>query len=247
MENIKIRWTYQPKDFFEFEPQLGIGWVVRDGEASLTLNNENYLERYESSAKNAENFLKAWFNASAIIANKTYTLLPPAIEEYSSNGQKQVKVNISGVACIVAAPQIDILIKDEAGNITTDTREERKAKTHKLYQLLSKNYSDPYALKVLKSRLEAIKDVQNEFVHLREITEALKEKYGDYQKAAFNLRLPIPEWRALERIINESEINRSPHRGQSITNREPTNEELSKVRNTIENILIEFLSHSTTN
>lgn len=100
------------------------------------------------------------------------------------DGRKDIFLFPDPIKIRVTTSPVDIIITDQNGNVTADTRRERINSIQKLGDLAKKfRGTDITADSVLRSYQEAVNDPGNELIHLYEVRDALNERFKK-EKAA---------------------------------------------------------------
>ena len=141
---------------------------------------------------------------------------------------------------------VDTLIVDKDGKVTVDTKRERIEKKKRLAEIVAAHSAkDPLLTALVQSHEAAIRDADNELVHIYEIRDALVAKYGGDAKARKALGLSDPQWSKFGRLCNVEPLRQGRHRGKSSgVLRDATAQELDEARGTARAMIEEYLRNS---
>lgn len=228
-----LEWRYEPPTYFEApvsRRSRDYDLAISDGVAMATLCcpkdpvPEPLRQEIESRIHNE-------LLARQLLIHQKYTLHIPTIRQERSDGSSGVTVMMQGVACIAAVGTVDIVVKDAQGRITKDTKAERIAEHHKFIEAIADPaQKHPPVRRLLLSYRAAVEDPNDEFVHLEEIREALKNHYGSVKKATRQLGVSDTKWRRFGNLTNGPYLQ-GRHRGLHNTKCRPaTLEELKEAR-----------------
>jgi hypothetical protein len=130
-------------------------------------------------------------------------------------------------------------IADSIESITADiTREEKE-----FAELLVKHRNDSTVHSMLSSCGNSVKNPANELVHLYEIGDAIKTKFGRKHKAIKALNLK-EDWDRLGKLSNHEPLTQGRHRGEHIgTLRDATDEELAEARLIAKRMILAYLKY----
>lgn len=235
----ELEWSYQPQGFFEerFMLALSDGELVADyGKATLTLAvpttpiSAADLQRMEKQVSGV-------FEVRQLIAHRSFELNVPITVQHNSDGTGDILVSITETVC--AVDHADAIITNANGNIVRDRKAERLASEMKMIaSLSSKLVSSSVLSGMVSSYGQAVRDPQNELVHLYEIRDAIAELYGGEHGAKKVLGITSTDWKALGRLANNEPLREGRHRGQTIGElRSATQEELEDARRIASNLI----------
>lgn len=98
--------------------------------------------------------------------------------------------------------------------------------------------SDATVAFLLISYNNSVNDPANELVHLYDIRDALKSRFGYWKKACTALGITQREWNRLGNIANDAPLKQGRHRGKNAEHlRDATGSELIDARNIAKNMI----------
>jgi len=226
-----IEWTYSPTDFFE-EPrhiqQEHCELTIKEGKVEAKIDPE-YGDPRPALREELDAKLTSLFMGAQLVVAKPFKLSLTSTYHERPGGGKDIFVELSDVIGVVDI-QADIKIVDKDGNVVADTRaKERIRQTHFLADLAAKyGHTDEVAKKILQSHRNAMDDPNDLFVHLYEIRDALKIRFGGEKETKRVLRIPEEEWKDLGRLANAEPLTQGRHRGAKSGLRDATKQEIDR-------------------
>lgn len=240
----EITWRYNPASFFNehFILLLNCGeFSAQNGNAMLKLKSDIDPTLPETFISIKDEVL-AVFEIRQIIAHCSFELFSPQTIQYDSGGARSVSVNIMGIGCFALSGQSDIVITNADGIIVIDTKAERLASEAEFINDLSPKMMCSSTLRAIaRSYGQAVRDPQNELVHLYEVRDAVAKYYGSESSARSALKISKKEWQTLGRLANEEPLRQGRHRGKKIVGLRPAAQsELTEARAITKNIIKAF-------
>ncbi len=241
-----FEWTYSPADYFGESLE-----VVRDGYtmrispgavearvASKTFE-ENPLIREEMHAALNDRFLGA-----QLIAFRPYELSYSRRMRVHSDGRKDVFIELKGGAVTATCGTLDIRVTNADG-VVYNSKAERTAALRRQAELVQLyRPSSPVLEAMLTSYSNAIRDPQNELVHLYEVRDALGAELGGEANVVAALGLARSAWKRLGQLSNNEPLRQGRHRGKSgAALRDATHAELQEAREIASAMLSLYLNH----
>jgi hypothetical protein len=137
------------------------------------------------------------------------------------------------------------VVKDKDGNVVSDSRKQRITKKQELAERVAKHRSqDPVLASIAASYQSAVTDPDNELVHLYEILDALKTKFGGKDAALASLNIEKESWNKLGQLANHTPLRQGRHRGSKIGElRNATKTELEEVRHAARTMVEAYLDY----
>lgn len=242
----KIETDYEPGDFFEAP------YAFECDSYRLEINDGLACMSFASDQPNEELFntsLKAIFDRRKIQTRQPYSLAAePRRVRYDHQGNAHYTLHCEAAEFSLSGGEVHFLLRDKDGNVIRDTRAEKTAleAEEKRCRIEVVNNANDNLLSVLPkgallvklgaSYAAAIDDPGDEFVHLREIYEALLTEFGRKSDMCERLDLDTDECEDAGRLyglVCNGEIKQSAHRGQHLgTLRSATTGELQFARKT---------------
>ena len=228
---VVLEWTFSPPDYFE-----GVIEITRD-EYVLRIDNGIVEAKIDPEAYDRDpnyrialhELLNARFLAIEVLTHNPYNLSKSSMYRLHPDGRKDVTVFPEAGHIVLTGGATDILVKDKDGNIVADTRRDRIEKKKKLADLAEKHRNDTVLMALLNSYAYAVRDPNNELVHLYEIRDAVAKKFGDNERTAVGIS--SSDWKRLGQLANSEPIRQGRHRGKTIgALRDATELELKEAR-----------------
>lgn len=241
-----FEWAYSPPDYFE-EPFE----VVRD-DYTMTIS-VGKVEAWVAShtfAKNPairdemQSFLNDRFLGVQLVEFRPYELSDSRRTRVHPGGRKDVFIEVKGVAAIAAGGTADIRMTNADG-VVCDSKAERIAAKRRFAELVQLHRSSSQTLTaMLTSFGNAIRDPQNELVHLYEVRDALSVEFGGKPNAIATLGLMSSAWSRLGQLSNDEPLRQGRHRGKSGTAlRDATHAEMQEAREIARLMLSLYVNH----
>ena len=241
-----FEWTYTPPDYFE-EPFE----VVRDDYTMTILHGK--VEARVASNTFADNpairdemhaFLNDRFLGAQLIAFRPYELSDSRRTCVHPDGRKDVFIELKGVAAVASGGMVDIRVTNADG-VVYDSKAERTAAKRRLAELVQFHRpSSPTLTAMLTSFGNAIRDPQNELVHLYEVRDALSVAFGGKSNVIAMLGLTSAGWSRLGQLSNDEPLRQGRHRGKSgVALRDATHAELQEAREIARSMLSLYVNH----
>ncbi len=246
LDVVVLEWTYSPTDFFEEVIQIkheDYDMRIEKGKAEARIRPDVYNKRPKMRDELHE-ALSYRFLSNQFLTHKPYNLSKSSESRFHPDGRKDVRVFAESgmVKCKVGS--VDILVKDKDGNVITDSRKERLDKSKEI-AILVEDYrgKDRLMGSLLRSYSDAVDDPANELVHLYEIHEALKTRFG--KKRAL-IELGVDKERStLQRLADDEPLRQGRHRGRNAEKlRDATEAELEEARSCARRLLDAYLRYS---
>ena len=236
-----LEWEFTPLDYFE-EPFE----VVRDdytlqvekGRAQARIAAEKFADdptmRDRIHAALSDRFL-----AVQTLTFRAYTLSEPRRIRTHPDGRRDVLIDLKAASAIAMGGTIDIRYTSADGTTIVDTRAERIATKRAFAEQVERlRPLSPVLAGMLASLGAAVRDPQNELVHLYEVREALANEFNGGRAAIGALGIASDDWSRLGQLCNDEPLRQGRHRGKmGAALRDATHEELEEARNLARNML----------
>lgn len=254
MSKVVFKWSFTPPDYFEEPVEINCHKhviQVSSGKAEVAVDSTGY-DADPTIRKALHDCLNDRFLAIQLMTHRSYDLSRSAMSRLHPCGRKDVFLECDPIRFGISVSSADIQIRDSHGNIVSDSKRDRIDKQNSLGMLINKYRDSDITLKsLLRSYDAAVRDQDNEFVHLYEIREALSVKFGGERNACSELAISSSEWDRFGRLCNNEPLFQGRHRGKNpVALRNANQSELIDVRNTarkmIDNYLF-YLESITTN
>ena len=191
------------------------------------------------------NELEGRFLGAQLVSRKPYEFSRTVLYRVYPGGRRDVTISLKTLELVTATSFADLIITDAAGNIISDTRQERLQRRDRFAELAAKYHqSDTTASGILCSFDTAVRDPDNELVHLYEIRDALSRRFGGDRAAKQELVISNSRWSELGRLANAEPIRQGRHRGEYVgALRDATPDELNEVQSIAVQMIEAYLEY----
>ena len=166
------------------------------------------------------------------------------MEKIRPDGKNNYTLFVESIPFELSFGDVHFLVKDAAGNSIKDTKAKKQQSTLEFAELSAKHGNDFTVSKLLQAYTASIKDPANEFVHLYEIKDALRTRFGKESIAKTKLGISDDDWKPIGKFPNDPSMKQGRHRGLSEdVLRDATQEELRVARQIAENIILAYLKY----
>jgi len=244
---VVLEWSFFPADYFE-EPMLiersNYVMTIENGKVQARIDPATYDEDHKVRDE-LHNALNYRFLGVQLLTQKRYELSKASMYLLHPDGCKEVTIFPESCFQTQSVGTVDLVVKDKNGRIISDSRQERVQRKKHLSELAEKYAAqDPLVSSLLDSNKAAVNNPDTELVHLFEILEGLRIKFGGENQARKTLRIDKARWSRLKQLANDTPLRQGRHRGKKFGSlRDATEAELNEARN-IACLLIEsYLGH----
>lgn len=234
-DTVLLEWSYSPSNFFEEPIQIqrhDCSILIQDGRITATVAPSEYDNDHRKRDELHE-LVESRFMAVLLHTHRDYSLQKRGMSRLYPDGRRDVTLFANPCVTQTSCSTGEVVITDSNGNIVRDTRRERiDARKELAEQIEQLAPTDPLLKKLIASYQAAVKDPNNELVHLYEIRDALSSEFGKEKTACDTLGISKSQWGQLGKLANGTPLKQGRHRGDHITElRQATDKELSEARN----------------
>lgn len=245
-ETIELRWDYTPRSYFE-EPVVleREGYSIEISEGHITAKmTADVFDSQPGLRDSLTRWLIDYFLGAQLIRRQPFEIKEGAIVRLAPDGRKNTIIVVGAAVLNVTAGRVDLVHTDQEGRVR-DTRRDRIDTTKTLADASVRHvYSDQTARKILESYDAAVRDPDNELVHLYEIWDALQKRFGDEEAAKDALGISTTARSRLGQLANHEPLNQGRHRGKHAGSlRDATAEELGDARAIAQSMISSFLKY----
>lgn len=193
-----------------------------------------------------QNQLMNRFLANQLFVSRQFTLSSqPDVVTLGPNGGREVTIRVAAASIAVAVGAVDVVIKDKDGRVISDTKQERLGHKRYLGSLIAQHEpADPTLSAVLRSYQAAVNDPDNFLIHLYEIRDALKKRFGHEKNAIAHIGISNNRWRELGILADSQPLRQGRHRGSHAGNlRNATKEETDKAYSIAREMIEKYLTY----
>jgi hypothetical protein len=231
---IVLEWNFSPPDYFEepiavsrdeYTMSIAIGKVEARIPAAV-------YDANPSLRTNIHDALQDRFLAVQLLSHKAYHLSKSSMMRVHPDGRRDIFMELEPGRLTLSGGSVDFQVIDKNGNIVSDSKRERLEKKRSLSDLVIKyRPTDVLLDAILKSYESAVRDPNNELVHLYEIREGLSKKFGGETATRSTLMIDAPDWSRFGQLCNSEPLRQGRHRGKNIgVLRDATESELAEAR-----------------
>ena len=183
-----------------------------------------------------------------LLTHKAYNLSRSTMTRLHPDGRRDISVEAEPGHVVVSGFAPDIRVIDKDGNVVHDSKRDRIEKKKSLAELVSTYLTaDGLLTSMLESQSAAVRDPNNELVHIYEIREALSTKFGGERGARSALGISCSDWSRLGQLWNNEPLRQGRHRGKSGSAlRDATEAELTEARRIALAMIEAYLRHLDT-
>jgi hypothetical protein len=177
------------------------------------------------------------------VTHKGYELAKPSLIRVRADGRRDYFVELEPAVIRVIAGSVDTLVTDRDGNVIADSRKERADRKKSIAERISAHSGDAVLSLMLSSYDNAVRDADNELVHLYEIRDALAKHFGSETQARQALGIPKSSWSRLGQLCNDAPLRQGRHRGKTgAAQRDATDSELEEARSMARSMIDAYLT-----
>jgi len=231
---VVLEWTFKPHDYFE-EPftitRNDYTMRVADGKAEARIDSTIY-DADPSTRQRLHASLNDRFLGVQMLTHRAYELPKPVMTRLHPDGRREIFMDLEPGRIVFTGTHADIRVTDKDGHVISDTRRDRIERKKNLAELVAKYRSrDALLSSLLRSHNAAVRDPDNELVHLYEIRDALAVRFGGDSQARTALGIASTAWSRMGELCNNEPLKQGRHRGKaSAPLRDATDAELAEIR-----------------
>ena len=231
---VLLDWRFSPSDYFEVSIEISrrdYTMTIADGQAQAKIDSATY-EADSSMRQRLEEALNDRFLGVQLLTHRAYDLSRSTMTRVHPDGHRDIFVEPEPARLVLSAWPVDIQVTDKDGNVIADSKRDRIKKGKSLAELVNAHHAtDSLVASLLKSQTAAVRDPNNELVHLYEIRDALSMKFSGEASTRKALDIAKPQWSRLGQLCNDEPLRQGRHRGKTGgTLRDATEAELAEAR-----------------
>jgi len=243
---IKIEWHYTPPSYFEEKLILereGYSIEISDGDITAQMTAD-FFDSQPGLHDLMTQELNYYFLGAQLIRRQAFEIHGGAIIRIWPDGRKDTTIVAQTAVMKMTTWLADLVYTDQEGRVH-DTRRDRIDTTKSLAERSARHAAtDRTARKMLDSFDAAVRDPENELVHLYEVWDALKQKFQGESAARHALGISRSVRSKLGRLADDEPLNQGRHRGQHAGSlRDATVEELDEARAIARDMLASYLKY----
>jgi hypothetical protein len=243
-----LEWLYEPAEFFE-EPIIlerdDCEICFEDGRVVATVDPEQY-DSAHTKREELHRVVEARFLAVQVSRHQPFALHKPGMSRVYPDGRRDVTVFPEPARITIKTGRVDLVVKNVAGNVITDTKRERISVENEFGDAVGRLIStDPLIQKMFDSYRAAVEDPRDELVHLYEIRDALQKHFRGAGQAKIALEVTSFLWKRLGQLADGEPVQQGRHRGAHLIElRKATANELEEARAAARQLIAAYVRHA---
>ena len=247
---VLLEWTFSPPDYLDEPIEIvrdDYSLTIAEGKAEAKIE-PSHFDAHPTMRQELHNELHYRFRAMELLKHKVFELSSSTMVRVHPDGRKDFFVKLESATLRITAGALDFQVLDPNGNIVVDTKQERIENSKQLAGLFSSYSDDEIVRTMFGSFNAAMRDPNNELVHLYEIRDALHTRFGRDKAVKLRLGISNDEYRRFGEICNDLPLKQGRHRGKKIGElRDATHEELTEARNIARTMIEAYLQFLESN
>jgi len=231
---VVLEWKFSPPNYFEAPIKIArddYTLTIADGKAEARIDSAIY-DANPTMRQSLHDAMNDRLLGVQLLSHRSYELARSTMTRVHPDGRKDVFLEVEPARIVMTAHPVDFHVRDRNGNIVVDSKRDRIEKKRSLVDLVSiYRASDGTLASLLRSYDAAVRDPNNELVHLYEIREALSVKFGGEEALRSTLSISSSQWSRIGELCNNAPLRQGRHRGKtSGVLRDATESELTEAR-----------------
>jgi hypothetical protein len=244
-DNIELEWHYTPQSYFEERVVLereGYSIEINAGRITAKMTADVF-ESQPSLDDSLSKQLNDYFLGAQPIRRQPFEIQGGAITRVRPDGRRDTTIGLGTASMNIKGGHVDLVYTDQEGRVH-DTRRDRIDAAKTLAERSVRHATDQTAHKMLGSFDAAVRDPDNELVHLYEVWDALREKFGDDTSVKEALGISSSARSRLGQLANDEPLNQGRHRGRHAGSlRDATAEEMDEARGITRDMIAAYLKY----
>jgi hypothetical protein len=232
--DVVLQWNFSPARYFEEMVDTvcrGHMMTIADSKVETKIKAEIFAAD-PSLREKLHNCLNTQFLVQELFTHKPYTLSKPVKTIVHEDGRKEYFLELEPATLRVTGGLVEFRVMDKNGRTIADSRGERVETIKRFREQVIPHTVDKLLPVLLQSYDAAVKDPNDELVHLYEIRDALSTKFGSEANAKAALGIAHTKWTRLGQLCNHLPLNQGRHRGKKAAEvlRDARADELAEAR-----------------
>lgn len=242
--HVILEWRFTPADFFG-EPVTatrdGYALYLADGSAEAQIDGARFAA-HKGMRDQVHRELAGRFAAAQLLRHQPYELSGPKTVKVRPDGIRDIFIEVQGLACTITGGTVGVSITDPSGNVVYDSEQVRLDEAKAFMDRVARHTADTLLDALLHSYEAAVRDPDNELIHLYELRDALAAHFGGDREARTALGVSANEWSRFGQLCNAGPLRQGRHRGNSAgALRDATESELGEARAFAKKMLTGYL------
>jgi hypothetical protein len=244
---VLLEWKFSPPDYFEEPIEISrqdYTMTSADGQVQAKIDSAIF-EADPDMRQRLHDALNDRFLGVQLFTHRAYELSRSTKTRVHPDGRRDIFVEPEPARIVLSAGTVDIQITDKDGNVIADSKRDRIEKKKSLAELIGTHRpTDSLLASLLKSQAAAVRDPNNELMHLYEIRDALSAKFGGDSATRTALGIGSTEWSRFGQLCNNAPLRQGRHRGKTAgVLRDATEAELTEARGIARAMIEAYLRH----
>lgn len=245
-----LEWKFSPPDYFEAPIAIArddYTLTIADGKAVARIDSLTYGAN-PSMRQALHDALNDRFLGVQLLSHRAYDLSRSTMIRLHPDGRRDIFLEAEPGHFMLTGHPVDIQIRDKNGSIIADSKRDRIEKKKSLADLVSTYRAhDGTLASLLRSHDAAVRDPNNELVHLYEIREALSVNFGGEKALRSALGISSSDWSRFGKLCNNQPLRQGRHRGRTGgALRDATEAELVEARGIARTMIEAYLQYLDT-
>jgi hypothetical protein len=215
---VVLEWKFSPRDYFEEVIEISrqdYTMTIADGQVHAKVDSVIY-EVNPNMRQAVHDALNARFLGVQLLTHRAYELSRSTTTRVHPDGHRDIFIELEPARMVMSGGTVDFQITDKNGNVIADSKRDRIEKKKSLAELVtSYRATDAVLASLLESYAAAVRDPNNELVHLYEVRDALSVKFGGQNATRAALGISVPQWSRLGHLCNNEPLRQGRHRGKT--------------------------------
>jgi len=231
-QKLILVWTFRPVDYFEDVIDADdYAIAIGNGKVEITVSQQLY-DATPELRKRLYHVVNSRFLGVQLLTHQPYQLTDNPVRRSRADGTNKGIVYAEVEESFSMDVDVEILVIDRDGNVIVGPCADGIGRKKELAELAALAVAqDALAGSLLGMYDKAVRDPENELIHLYEIREALSKEFGGESGACATLGVSRKEWSHLGELANDPQIGQGRHRGKNVGSlRDATATELEEAR-----------------
>ncbi|VTU29837.1 hypothetical protein [Variovorax sp. PBL-E5] len=242
--HVILEWHFTPADFFGgpvTATREGYTWSLEDGKAEARIDGLQYAAD-EVVREKIHQELESRFRAAQVLRHQPFELSGSTVIKVRPDGTRAISMELRAGAITITGHRPSVRITDPAGNVVYDSEQASREETRAFENRVVGHSTDPLLGVLLRSFQAAVRDPDNELVHLYELRDALATRFGGDREAKAALGVSAKNWGRFGLLCNGEPLRQGRHRGENAGSlRDATEAELVEARTFGKKLLDSYL------
>jgi len=215
---VLLEWKFSPPDYFEEVIEISRQdyiMTIAHGQVHAKIDSAIY-EANPDMRQRLHDALNDRFLGVQLLIHRAYELSRSTMTRVHPDGRSNIFLEPEPARIGIAGGTVDLKVVGRNENVIVDSKRARIEKKKSLAELVTAHRpTDALLASLLGSHAAAVRDPNNELVHLYEIREALSTKFGGENATRTALGISTYQWSLLGQLCNNEPLRQGRHRGKS--------------------------------